>query len=274
MDGLHTISVSKIKISPIVRLFLQIGIGALIGITSIKIGYISNIFGGILYLDRFSYEIAGITIYWIPLLFTIIWYVLVMNSLNWSDAVPGMTSGLGGISLIIMSILTIKLYLIDSTLASQENSQFVLLILSILIPSVIIFWWQDHSRKNFIGGDSASMFLAFMIATLAIISGGKVATVASVLGVYLIDAIYVIFARLYHKKNPLKGDTIHHLHFRLMKLGFSHNFIRGFVYSLAFLFGIAAVFLDKIGKTILFIILAVIIIFLSKILAPMKEKDD
>lgn len=48
------------------------------------------------------------------------------------------------------------------------------------------------------------MFLAFMIATLAIISGGKIATVASVLGVYIIDAFYVIFLRLYNKKNPLK----------------------------------------------------------------------
>jgi UDP-GlcNAc:undecaprenyl-phosphate GlcNAc-1-phosphate transferase len=160
---------------------MQIGIGALVGITSIKIGYISNIFGGILYLDHFQLELFGLTIYVIPFVFTIIWYVLVMNSLNWSDAVPGMASGLGGIALFIIGVLTTKLYLTDATLASQENSQFVLLILSILIPSVIIFWSMDHTRKYFLSGDSGSMFLAFMIATLAIISGGKVATVASVL---------------------------------------------------------------------------------------------
>lgn len=127
-----------------------------------------------------------------------------MNSLNWSDAVPGMASGLSGIAFIVMAMLTIKLYLTDSTLASQENSQFVLLNLSVLIPAIAIYWWMDHSRKHFYGGDTASMFLAFMIATLAIISGGKVATVASVLGVYIIDAFYVILVRLYNKKNPLK----------------------------------------------------------------------
>lgn len=273
-DRLYSLGKTKFRISPLLRLLMQIGIGALIGITSIKIGYISNLFWGILYLDMLHVTILGITIYIIPLLFTIIWYVLVMNSLNWSDAVPGMASGLSGIAFIIIAMLTIKLYITDNSLASQENSQFVLLNLAVLIPAISIYWWMDHSRKYFYGGDTASMFLAFMIATLAIISGGKVATVASVLGVYIIDAFYVILVRLYNKKNPLKWDMIHHLHFRLLNLGFSHNFIRGAVYSLALLFWVAAVFLDKIGKWLLFFILIVIVVFLSRILSTIKTKGD
>ena len=59
-----------------------------------------------------------------------------------------------------------------------------------------------------------------------------------------------------------------------MNLGFSHDFIRNTIYTLAFLFGIAAAFLDKIGKIVLFIILFVVVIFLSKILALSKIKDD
>lgn len=43
-----------------------------------------------------------------------------------------------------------------------------------------------------------------MIATLAIISGGKIATVATVLGVYFIDFFYVIVARMMNGKNPMK----------------------------------------------------------------------
>jgi UDP-GlcNAc:undecaprenyl-phosphate GlcNAc-1-phosphate transferase len=185
-----------------------------------------------------------------------------------------MASGLGGIALFIIGVLTTKLYLGDSTLASQENSQFVLLVLSILLPSVIIFWSMDHTRKYFLSGDSGSMFLAFMIATLAIISGGKVATVASVLGVYIVDAFYVILVRLYNKKNPLKGDMIHHLHFRLMNLGFSHNFIRGTIYTLAFICGMSAVFLDKVGKSILAVFLVLIVFFVTRILAVMKKDEE
>jgi len=40
------------------------------------------------------------------------------------------------------------------------------------------------------------MFLGFMLATLAIISGGKIATVLAVFGIYAVDAIYVIFRRI------------------------------------------------------------------------------
>ncbi|MCK9272640.1 hypothetical protein M0P65_03780 [Candidatus Gracilibacteria bacterium] len=265
IDDLDTISVTKIKIPPILRLILQIGVGAFIGITSIKIGYISNIFGGVIHLDNYFLQLGLYKIYIIPLFFTIAWYVVVFNSLNWSDALPGLTSGLSFISMIIMAILTVKLYITDTSFLSKENSEFVLLNLAIFLPSVFLFWIFDLKRM-FLIGDSGTMFLAFIIATLAIISGGKIATVATVLGVYVIDAFYVIFARLYNKKNPLKGDMTHHLHFRLRKLGFSDEFIRNLVYSLSFLFGIGAIFLDKAGKLILFSILVVIVIFITKIL--------
>jgi UDP-N-acetylmuramyl pentapeptide phosphotransferase/UDP-N-acetylglucosamine-1-phosphate transferase len=48
------------------------------------------------------------------------------------------------------------------------------------------------------------MYLGFMLATIAIIAGGKIATVLVVFGIYSVDAIYVIFSRLLAKKNPLK----------------------------------------------------------------------
>jgi UDP-GlcNAc:undecaprenyl-phosphate/decaprenyl-phosphate GlcNAc-1-phosphate transferase len=266
IDDLDTISKTIIKIPPIFRLILQILIGAVIWITSIKIGYISNIFWWILYLDHYYFVLWSIKIYIIPLVFTIAWYVLVFNSINWSDAVPWVTSGLSIIALLIIFILTVKLYFLDTSLVAKENSIFVLQILSILIPSILLLWIFDV-KKKFLIWDSGTMFIAFMIATLAIVSGWKIATVASVLGIYLIDAFYVIFMRLYNKKNPLKWDMIHHLHFRLWKMWFSPNFIRWFVYSFSFLFWLWAIFFDKIWKIILFVILTIIIIFITKIVS-------
>ena len=185
-----------------VRLMMQIGVGAIIGITSIKIGYISNIFGGVLYLDQYYIVLGSLQIYLIPLIFTVVWYVLVFNSVNWSDGIPGLTSGLSFVTLLVMAVLTIKLYLIDPSSPSQANSTFVLFCLAIFIPSVLIGWLYNIKPRVLLG-ESGTMFIAFMIATLAIIAGGKIATVATVLGVYLIDAFYVILMRLYNKKNPL-----------------------------------------------------------------------
>ncbi|HBA45134.1 TPA: hypothetical protein DCZ31_04145 [Patescibacteria group bacterium] len=72
--------------------------------------------------------------------------------------------------MIIMAILTVKLYITDTSFLSKENSEFVLLNLAIFLPSVFLFWIFDLKRM-FLIGDSGTMFLAFIIATLAIISG-------------------------------------------------------------------------------------------------------
>jgi hypothetical protein len=45
IDDLDTIGQSRIKVPPIARLLMQIGVGAIIGLTSIKISYMSHIFG-------------------------------------------------------------------------------------------------------------------------------------------------------------------------------------------------------------------------------------
>lgn len=172
-----------------------------------------------------------------------IWYVLVFNSVNFSDGIPGLTGGFSLITFIILAFLALKLYLIDDTIASQENSQFILILLSILIPVTFFVTRQDIARSG-IMGDSGTIILAFMIATIAIIAGGKIATAMSVLGIYLIDFVYVIFARILSGQNPMKGDQTHHLHYRLLDLGFSQGSIRNIIYFLAAFFGITAIFLD------------------------------
>ena len=44
----------KRTLSPVLRLGFQIFLGAFFGLTAIKIGYITNIFGGIIPLDTFE----------------------------------------------------------------------------------------------------------------------------------------------------------------------------------------------------------------------------
>lgn len=55
----------------------------------------SGITGGIVPLDSFYWNLEInnflITIYWIPLIVTILWYVVVFNAVNFSDGVPGLT---------------------------------------------------------------------------------------------------------------------------------------------------------------------------------------
>lgn len=269
IDDLDTIDIPHTKVPAIFRLVMQIWIWAIIWITSIKIWYISNIFGWVIRLDEYFLQWWEYRIFIIPLIFTISWYVLVFNSINWSDVIPWLTSWLVETSFLILLVLTIKLYFTDISLVSRENSEFVLSLLVIIIPSIFVFWCFDVQKK-FLIGDSGTMFLAFLVATLAIISWWKIATVTTVLGMYIIDSFYVILMRIYNKKNPLKWDTIHHLHFRLAKLWFSQSFIRNLVYILSFMFWISAIFLDKFWKITVFFIMMIIVFFVTKILSLKK----
>jgi hypothetical protein len=65
--------------------------------------------------------------------------------------------------------LATKLYFIDATTPSQENSRFVLAILMVLIPVTFLLTRLDIARRGLMG-DSGTMMLAFSLATLAIIA--------------------------------------------------------------------------------------------------------
>jgi UDP-GlcNAc:undecaprenyl-phosphate/decaprenyl-phosphate GlcNAc-1-phosphate transferase len=271
VDDLDTIGKSWIRVPPLVRLLMQIGVGAVIGLTSIKITYMSGLFGDIINLDNYSTIFLGYQIWYIPVLVTIFWYVLVFNSVNFSDGVPGLTGGFALISFVILGLLAVKLLITDTTIASQENSRFLLAILAVIIPITYFLTRADISR-HVIMGDSGTIMLAFLLATLAIIGGGKIATALSVLGIYVIDFVYVVTSRLLAGKNPMKWDQSTHLHFRLMELGLSQSQIRTIVYTLTIVFGVSAILLSSVGKVILLICIAVITIFLTEILAKVRKK--
>lgn len=256
----------KRSLSPVLRLGFQVSLGAFFGLTAIKIGYISNIFGGIISLDQFDmfqWDIAGKTIYLIPLVITITWYVLVMNAINWSDNWRAMTSSVSLVTLIILWLLSVKLYLTDTSLASRNNSVFVFSFLTILLPTLFVFWRYD-TRRACIVGDAGTMFLGYIIATLAIVSGGKIATASIVLGIYFIDAFYVILGRLRAGKNPMKGDLTH-LHHRMTLKWVEDRSQRYLVMALSFFFGLGAIFLDTWGKIILFGIICTVVVYISQI---------
>lgn len=251
------------------RLFIQILIGATIGITSIKIGYVSNIFWGVTDLETLSFFIWGKEIFVIPLIFTVLWYVFIFNALNWTDGIQGNTSGLSVICFLVIFLLGVKLYLTDTYSGWLKNAEFIMQMSVILVGILLPFVYFDYHEKILMW-DSGTMFLGFMLATLAIISWGKIATVLAVFGIYAVDAVYVIARRISRGKSPLKGDFTH-LHHRLQDIGFSKNQVLVLVFSLSFFFGVTSLFLDKTWKIIVFIIIALFVIFLSYIWERVKK---
>lgn len=259
-------------LSPKLRLLIQIIIAAVIWITSIKVGYVSNIFGGVLDLDKFFIEIWNYKIYIISLLFTIFWYVFIFNALNWTDGITGNTAGLSIISFLVIFLLGLKLYLTDEYVGWIENAQFIMSLSLILIWILLPFWFFNIQEK-FLMWDSGTMFLGFMLASLAIISGGKIATVLVVFWIYSVDALYVIFQRLKNKKSPFSWDTSH-LHYRLLDLWMTKIQVLWFLYVFSFLFGIISLFLWTFWKIVLFVFIIFFVIFIPQIVSKIFFHDQ
>lgn len=256
-------------ISPKIRLIIQIFIGFIIWLTSIKIWYVSNIFWWVINLETYFVDIFSFKLYIIPILFTIFWYVLIFNSLNWSDWIPWITSWISFISFFILASLWIILFNLDQSLLLKENALFIIKLCLILMWSLLVFWSFDV-RTKVLMWDSWTMFLAFMLATLAIISWWKIATVCVVFWIYLIDAFYVISWRIYRWKSPLKKDFTH-LHHRLLDLWLSKKTILSIIYFLSLFFWFLALFLQKEWKIWLFFIIAIVVIFMTKVISKFKN---
>lgn len=258
-------------LSPKLRLLIQIIIASIIWITSIKVGYVSNIFGWVIDLDKIFIEILNYKIYIVSLIFTIIWYVFIFNSLNWTDGIVWNTAGLSIISFLIIFLLWLKLYLTDAYSWWIENAKFIMS-LSIILIGIILPFWYFNVKEKFLMWDSWTMFLGFMLASLAIISGGKIATVLVVFGIYTVDAIYVIFKRLKNKKSPFSWDKTH-LHYRLLDLWMSKMQVLTFLYLFSFIFWILSLFLDKTWKIVLFVFIIFFVIFSPKVFAKFFKNE-
>lgn len=262
----------RINISPKLRLLIQIIIGAIIGLTAIKVGYISNIFWWIIDLNQYFIQVGGVKIYIISLVFTISWYVFIFNAVNWTDGIGGNTSGLSIINFVIIFLLGMKLYFTDTYQWGIENAIFIMSLSVALVGILIPFFYFDVKQKILMW-DSGTMFLGFMLASTAIISWWKIATVLLVFWVYSIDAVYVIIKRILNKKNPLKGDFTH-LHHRLSQKHISEKHILVIIFLSSFIFWITSLFLDKIWKMIVFVIITFFVIFIPKILSEYKNNDQ
>jgi UDP-GlcNAc:undecaprenyl-phosphate GlcNAc-1-phosphate transferase len=104
------------------------------------------------------------------------------------------------------------------------------------------------------------------LGILSILASGKIATALLVMGIPILDVIWVIIRRIFfEKKSPTLADK-KHLHFRLLDIGFSHRGAVLFLYFLVIFFGLAALFLQSMGKLIALGILTIVMIILGLIL--------
>lgn len=187
-----------------------------------------------------------------------VWILTMTYTTKILDGMDGLVTGLSAIAALVLFGLS---------LSAQVMQQQTALLTITLAGSLLGFLILNFYPAKIFLGEGGSTFTGFMLAILAIVSGGKIATAILVMGIPVLDAIWVVLQRIFYKQNPFKGDR-KHLHFRLLDIGFSVSQAVLFLYALSGIFGVTALFLQSLGKLVLlgilllFMVVLVTVIFL------------
>jgi UDP-GlcNAc:undecaprenyl-phosphate GlcNAc-1-phosphate transferase len=169
-----------------------------------------------------------------------------MYATKFLDGLDGLVSGIsviGALSIAGLCLLT-KFY--------QPDVASLALIMAGAFAGFLVF--NVHPAKIFLG-EGGSLFAGFLLGVLAIISGSKFATTLLILGLAGLDLISVVFQRLFEKQHSIFQGDQKHLHFRLLKAGFSYWGAVLFYWLIALFFGASALLMGTREKVIALVIL-------------------
>lgn len=236
---------------------LQLGSHVVVALVLVAVGMgieqVSNPFGGTIDLHQWQIAVPGFEdgrYLQLPAdLLTVAWVVLVINAFNWLDGLDGLSTGVGLISAATIAVLS---------LSAAVDQPHVALLALILAGSLAGFLPYNFNPAKIFLGTVGSTFIGFTLATLAIISGGKVATALLVLGFPIIDALSIVVRRTASGVPPWRADT-RHLHHLLLQRGYSVRKTVLSLYGVSALFGGLALLAGTTGnKALAFILLAVL----------------
>lgn len=244
----------RTPLSPALRIIIQAIVAILLVAGGIRIDAVTNPLPGML-SSASSITLNGGWLLGFSVVFTVLWLLFTINALNWFDGIPGQVSTLSAIAFITIGCLAF------SARVNQPSLALLSFILAGIALGILPF---DLPPPRLLMGDTGAMFFGLMIGVLTIASGGKVATAFLVLGVPLIDLLFVVMRRLRRGQAPWKGDAHdQHLHHRLLAKGWTPRQVIALTASIGTLFGVTALFLDTWEKVAAGILLLLVMVCLS-----------
>ncbi|MBU1895720.1 undecaprenyl/decaprenyl-phosphate alpha-N-acetylglucosaminyl 1-phosphate transferase [Patescibacteria group bacterium] len=226
---------------------------------------ITNPAGGVFRLDRWIIPIDGIG-NWVVLadILVFFWLMGMMFTTKLLDGLDGLVAGLVSIGALMIFFLSTQ---------TQWYQPEVGLLAIIFAGAVLGFLvWNSYPAKIFLG-EGGSLFTGFMLGSLAIISGSKIATTLLVVAIPMLDIGRVMILRIKNKKSIFVGDS-EHLHFKLLHSGLSQRQAVLFFYTIALLFGVTTLFLQSSEKVIALLFLFVLMLLVGFWFGKHKYGDD
>lgn len=224
-----------------VKLLGQIVAAAVLIMFDIRIEWLTNPFGDMLYVEYLS----------IPL--TILWVVGLTNTVNLIDGLDGLAAG-------VSTIASVTILLV----ALQQNFWTVAVLTAALAGSALGFLQHNFNPAKIFMGDTGSMFLGYMLAAISILGAVKsAATIALIvpivaLGLPILDTAFAIIRR-YMSGRPIFKPDKGHLHHRLLEMGLTQKQAVLLMYVISGCLGLSAIALTEVNKSFgAFIIVALL----------------
>jgi len=232
----------RYSLPPILKLSGQILAASVLVLFGNTITNLTNPFGGHLLLP------VGIDV-----LLTIFWTVLIINAINFLDGLDGLASGVSAIGATCIAALSLF------AIVNQPDTAILSSVVLGAALGFLVYNW--HPAKIFMG-DSGSHVLGFMLASLSIISGSKLATAGLVLGLPIIDLIWSSIRRIRAGHTPWTPDQ-QHFHHRLLEKGRTQRMVVIVFYLVSALFGIIALASGTVVKIVSFFLVALLMWWLA-----------
>ena len=166
---------------------------------------------------------------------TLLWYVGMMNAINFIDGLDGLLAGFAAISSIFLFIISIV----------HVNPVVALVVIALAGAAIGFLPYNFNPAKIFLG-DAGSLFIGYVFATVSIIGASKTAIAISivvplvVLALPILDTLAAIVRRARSGKRITEADRGHFHHQLIFRFGLNVRQAVLLIYALCFVLGVVA----------------------------------
>jgi len=204
---------------------------------------------------------GGITVFpwWMVGAFTFLWLMGTMNTVNFLDGLDGLAAGVGAIVCVVLLVHMLRV------------GQYSPALLPLALLGTLLGFLPFNFFPSKIHMGSGAVTLGYLIGTLSLVGGARVATIALVMGIPIVDVAWQILNRWRHGRSMNEGDR-GHLHYLLQDLGLSQQrVVLGYWLFCALLGTLALVVSSRLYKAVAIVVLGLSVMLALALLSRRAE---
>jgi UDP-GlcNAc:undecaprenyl-phosphate/decaprenyl-phosphate GlcNAc-1-phosphate transferase len=205
-------------------------------LAQVVVALVSMLYGFVIH--GFDIELFGSYVslpIWLALPLTLVWYLGMMNAINFLDGLDGLLSGVTAISGLFLFAI-----------ALGHGHLVAALVLCSLVGGALGFLPYNFYPAKIILGDTGSLFIGYVFATVSVITTSKTAIAVSLLvplvalALPVLDTAAAIFRRARAGKKITEADRGHFHHLLVFRFGLNVRQAVLLIYVVTFALGAAA----------------------------------